>query len=166
MQRLPSLRWIGTRWIGIGAALICCVVFAKPSFPQRIRDIPEKATQIYELVPDLPGGGEDERWLQRLLLYHVRTKGRLANSRFDWRLTFADFLGANETMYADQYPPGSTEVNPLNGDRDRFQTMTRQDRNEFLAAILQVYGNNSVTNSLELAGSASQTGSTSATVEE
>ncbi|MEL7474795.1 MAG: hypothetical protein AAGJ55_01005 [Cyanobacteria bacterium J06555_12] len=171
MQGLLFLRWMSARrmkarWIGIGAALVSCAILTEPASAQRIRDIPEKAAQIYELVPDLPGSGEDERWLQRVLLYHVRTKGRLTDSRFDWRLTFADFLEANEPIFADQYPPGSTELNPLNGDREHFQAMTRQDRNEFLAAILEVYGNNSVTNSLELANQGGQTESTSVTVEE
>ncbi len=153
------------------AALACLLTLTDSASAQRIRDIPEKAEQIAELVPNLPAQEEREKWLQRILLYHVRTKGRLANSRFDWRLTFADFLGANNPMYADQYPPGDTEENPLNSDRELFQAMSRQERNEFLAAILEVYGNNSVTNSLELAGQGSQaarnsqTNSTSISVE-
>ena len=150
----------------VGAALASVVAVAEPASSQRIRDIPDQTAQIYELMPDLPGYDDDTKWLQRVLLYHVRTKGRLTNSRFDWRLTFADFLGVNDPIYADQYPSGDTELNPLNSDREQFQTLTRQDRNEFLAAILQVYGNNSVTNPLELAGHGAQTESTSVTVEE
>lgn len=154
------------RLMVLGVALAGATLLVEPAFAQRIRDIPERSAQIYELMPDLPEASEDGKWLQRVLLYHVRTKGRLANSRFDWRLTFADFLGVNDPIYTDQYPPDGTEVNPLNGDRDLFQAMTRHDRNEFLAAILEVYGNNSVTNSLELAGQGAQTESTSVTVEE
>lgn len=161
------MRWLPMKkCLFVGAALASLDTFRMPVFAQRIRDIPERTAQIYELMPDLPGSGEDEQWLQRILLYHVRTKGRLTDSRFDWRLTFADFLDANEPIYADQYPSGNTDVNPLTDDRQLFQAMTRQDRNEFLAAILEVYGNNSVTNPLELAGQADQTEATSVTVEE
>ena len=164
------------RWVGFGAILAFLPIHIHPVSAQRIRDIPERTAQIYELLPDLPLedsyvslNGEvmaNSSWVQRILLYHIQTKGRLPNSRFDWRMTFADFLGANLPMYTNQYPGADIFAqNPLNGDRDLFQTLTRQERNQLLAAFLQVYGNNSVANSLELAHRDRASTSTSATVD-
>ena len=64
---------------------------------------------IYEKIPDLPlendyiskGTGEvnpKETLVSRLIRYHFYVKGRPPNYRFDWKLTLADYLGANDYL--------------------------------------------------------------------
>lgn len=154
-------------------AIACAIALsAPPAFAQRLRDLTFTVDRIYERLPDLPLDNHyatlagrtaaESTWVKRVLLYHIRTKGRLPTSRFDWRLTFADYLEANVPMYASQYPGAdSFSTNPLNGDRDRFQGLSRQDRSELLTTILDVYESPDIANPLQLAA----TGATTATID-
>ena len=78
----------------------------------RIRDVWQ---QVYQQMPDLPKennyvsleNGEvaaEDTLIGRLIRYHVYVKGRSPLSRFDWKLTLADYLGVNEAMLESQYP--------------------------------------------------------------
>ena len=165
-----------TRLLRICFLMGLSLVMHRSAFGQRLRDIPEQVDLIYELMPELPLednyvsiNGEvmsGSNWLKRLLLYHIQTQGRLPDSRFDWRMTFADFLGANEPIYANQYPgAASFATNPLNRDRELFRALTRQERNRLLEALEAVYGNTSVINPLEKLAAVNGS-STSLTIQE
>ena len=67
------------------------------------------AQQIYAQLPDLPlenqyidqeTGDRDEAntLVRRLIVYHLLVKGRPPFYRLDWKLTLADYLGANELI--------------------------------------------------------------------
>jgi hypothetical protein len=108
------------------------------------------AQQVYEQFPDLPKANTylsqsegtvdgDNTLVSRFIRYHRDIKKRPTRYRFDWKLTFADYLGVNETMTPDRYPGFSTlQESPLESDRQLIQAMNRQQRQDlvnFLAAI-------------------------------
>lgn len=94
--------------------------------------------QIYEQLPDLPWEnnyvstetGEVEAnntLVGRLVRYHFYVKRRPPNFRFDWKLTLADYLGANELLQESVYPGyESLKENPMEGDRQAIQSLTRE----------------------------------------
>ncbi|WP_051039806.1 hypothetical protein [Synechococcus sp. PCC 7336] len=157
----------------VSIAIACTIaLLTLPATAQRLRDLTFMVDRIYERLPDLPRennyvsltgrSAPESTWVKRLFLYHIRTQGRLPTNRFDWRLTFADYLGANVPMYASQYPGADSFLtNPLSGDRDRFQALSRQDRNRLLATILDIYESPDIINPLQLA----VTGATTAAID-
>lgn len=110
--------------------------------------------QVYEQLPDLPlennyvstESGEkkaDNTLVGRLVRYHFYVKRRPPNFRFDWKLTFADYLGANELMQESTYPGyDSLKENPMEGDRQAIQSMTRAQRNALIDVLVGIFGGN------------------------
>ena len=105
------------------------------------------ATAVYEQLPDLPlenhymstetGDVETTNTLvYRLLQYHLRVQSRPLGSRFDWKLTLADYLGANEWMDDRLYPDRFLETNPYSHDIEVVRTFNRQQRDDLVSAIL------------------------------
>ncbi|MEM8505354.1 MAG: hypothetical protein AAF716_19645 [Cyanobacteria bacterium P01_D01_bin.1] len=83
--------------------------------------------QIYERLPELPlenqhinsetGSPDVENALvSRIIRYHLYTKDRPTNLRFDWKLTMADYLGAFERMSLQDYPDYGLQDNPIAED--------------------------------------------------
>lgn len=109
------------------------------------------AEQVYELLPDLPrenqyhnqttGAPEPNSTLiTRLVSYHQYVKRRPTGFRFDWQLTFADYLGVNESILDLSYPGHSTLTpHPLEGDRTAIASLTRSQRRQLLAIIVSIY---------------------------
>jgi hypothetical protein len=114
----------------------------------RTRDI---APRVYERLPNLPrenayerqassDSGVDHTLVYRLIQYHLEVKQRLPIYRLDWKLTLADYLGANERMDRATYPGASTlETNPLAGDREAIRNMTRSQRNDLVQTLVDLY---------------------------
>ncbi|MBI1241294.1 hypothetical protein [Umezakia ovalisporum] len=125
----------------------------KPALGQRISpgDIWK---QVYQKLPDLPKENhyisketgqiaENNTLASRLITYHIYKKGRAPNYRFDWKLTLADYLNANEIMYDHSYPGHDTlRQNPLEGDRAVISKLNRQQRNTLVQILTDIFNPN------------------------
>lgn len=117
----------------------------------RIRDVWQ---QVYQKMPDLPKENEyisldtgevasEDTLIGRLVRYHVYVKGRSPLSRFDWKLTLADYLGINEVMLESQYPGASSlNQNPLDGDRETVRAFNRSQRQELVNTLVNSFNPN------------------------
>ncbi|MGK7918492.1 MAG: hypothetical protein AB4080_00580 [Trichodesmium sp.] len=106
---------------------------------------------VYEKIPDLPlendyisqetGEVDKENTLiSRLIRYHFYVKGRAPNYRFDWKLTLADYLGANDYLQSSVYPGyDSLTENPMNGDREAIKSLTRSQRNALVNRLVDIF---------------------------
>lgn len=119
------------------------------------------APQAYQFLKNLPlanqylsqetgAVAEDNTLLIRFIRYHQYVKRRPVQYRFDWKLTFADYLDANEPMLEAQYPGKTTLTeNPYSSDRQIIQSLTRQQRDELITVLINIYNppvNNSNSN--------------------
>jgi len=110
---------------------------------------------VYEKIPDLPlennyisqETGEvntEDTLVSRLIRYHFYVKGRAPNYRFDWKLTLADYLGANDYLQSSLYPGNdSLTENPMNGDRQAIQSLTRSQRDALVNRLVDIFGGDS-----------------------
>ncbi|MEO0688025.1 MAG: hypothetical protein AAFY76_23950, partial [Cyanobacteria bacterium J06649_11] len=107
--------------------------------------------QVYKKLPDFPLENkyfskrtgkiaESQTLARRLIRYHVYLKGRAPNTRLDWKLTLADYLGANEIMYDSSYPGSDTlKTNPINGDRTAIKRLNRSQRNTLIQVLVNIF---------------------------
>jgi hypothetical protein len=107
--------------------------------------------QVYERLPDLPEENDyvsadtgevaaDNTLIDRLIRYHLYVQSRPPQFRFDWKLTLADYLGANELMKAEQYPSAtSLRDNPMEGDRAAIATLSREERNALVDVLVSIF---------------------------
>ncbi len=106
--------------------------------------------QVYQRLPSLPLENQyisretgqvalDNTLVKRMIQYHLFQKGRPAALRFDWKLTIADYLGANEYMDEDQYS-GATLLrqNPMAGDQAAIRRLTRSQRDALVQVLVDV----------------------------
>lgn len=113
--------------------------------------------QVYQELPDFPrenqytsretGRVVDSNTLaSRLIRYHVYVKERAPNYRLDWKLTLADYLGANEIMFDTTYPGNDTlRKNPIEGDRAAISRLTRNQRNALVQVLTNIFNPNTTT---------------------
>ena len=58
--------------------------------------------------------------------------------RLDWKLTLADYLGANDIMDPATYPSHDVlNKNPLDNDRAAVNTLTRSMRDQLIDRLIQ-----------------------------
>lgn len=119
-------------------------------FAQTLQTVKD-AERTYEILPDFPrenqyisqDSGEVESnntLISRLIYYHIYLKNRPPQYRFDWKLTLADYLGANETILSSRYSGTRTlRENPLKGDIAVIDRLTRQEREELIQALIGVF---------------------------
>lgn len=119
------------------------------SFSRRLQR-GELSEAIYQRLPDLPLENQyvnvrtgvvdpTSTLADRLVRYHVYTKGRITQYRLDWKLTLADYLGANERMDAERYPfANRLTVNPMAGDREVIVGLNRRDRDQLVQVLVEV----------------------------
>lgn len=130
------------------AALVLCLSAIAPAvaqFSSRSIDV----QQVYARLPDLPlenqyvnreGEASDSTLVDRLVQYHLYTSGRSINSRLDWKLTIADYLGANEWMQPGLYPGAdSLQQNPIEGDRAAIEQLNRAQRDALVDALVSLF---------------------------
>jgi len=122
----------------------------QPAFAQRISP-GELWRAVYERLPNIPKENQyisretrkvaiDDTLIRRLIHYHVYIKQRSPAYRFDWKLTLADYLNANEPIYVATYPGnGSLRQNPLPGDRAAITKLTRQERNQLVQVLVDIF---------------------------
>lgn len=115
------------------------------------------AEEIYRRLPEIPlennyisqrTGAVDpeDTFLSRMIRYHTLIKGRSPISRFDWKLTLADYLGINEPMVPGSYPGAiNLTTNPLEADTAVVNQFTRAQR-DALVNTLVAFFNPSVLN--------------------
>lgn len=120
---------------------------------QRVR-VEDIWQQVYQQLPDLPlenqyvnsETGEvssNNTLVGRIIRYHIYTKGRPTNYRLDWKLTLADYLGANEKMEPATYPSGTAlRTNPIEGDITAVRSLTRAQRDALVNALVSLFNPN------------------------
>lgn len=140
--------------IVLGSGVIHQGLFTQPAFAQsyRLRDVWQ---QVYKQLPDLPLENQyidketrkvdpDNTLVNRLVSYHIYVKGRAPIYRLDWKLTLADYLGANEIMQEETYPGYETlRESPLEGDRTAIERLNRRQRNALVQTLVNIFNSNS-----------------------
>jgi hypothetical protein len=114
------------------------------------------APQVYERLPDFPlendyvnretgEVAEDNTLASRLIRYHLYNRSRPPYYRLDWKLTLADYLGANLDLVPAQYPGHSSlQENPMKRDRAIINSLTREERNELVTVLASIFNPNAV----------------------
>ncbi|AFY54519.1 hypothetical protein Riv7116_1981 [Rivularia sp. PCC 7116] len=101
-----------------------------PEFPRENKYVSKKTRKV----------SENQTLARRLIRYHVYIKGRAPNTRLDWKLTLADYLGANEIMYDASYPGSKTLTkNPIDGDRAAIKALNRSERNTLIQTLVNIF---------------------------
>ena len=126
----------------------------QPAAAQRIS--PSDVWQIvYQQLPDFPKENkyisketgkvaENDTLVRRLIRYHIYVKGRAPIYRLDWKLTLADYLDVNEIMYDTTYPGNDTlRENPIAGDRQAITRLSRQQRDQLVQVLVNIFNPNS-----------------------
>jgi hypothetical protein len=126
------------------------VTLQTPIIAQRITPT-DVWQQVYQQLPNLPKENQyisketrqqviNNTLIGRLIRYHVYLKARSPISRLDWKLTLADYLDANEIIYADNYPSReSLRENPLAGDRLAISKLSRFQRNQLIEVLMNIF---------------------------
>ncbi|MBD2120204.1 hypothetical protein [Trichocoleus sp. FACHB-262] len=122
-----------------------------PGFSQSVVRVDDAWQQVYKQIPNLPRENQytstetgkvdpNNTLVRRLIRYHIYVKGRPPGYRLDWKLTLADYLGANSLMQESQYPGYDTlKTNPLEGDRMAIGRLNRVQRNALAQALTNVF---------------------------
>lgn len=136
--------------LGAGKSIHTSLFSIQPAYAQRITP-GDVWQEVYQQLPDLPRENkyiskengkvaESNTLVNRLIRYHIYTKGRAPIYRLDWKLTLADYLGANEIMYDASYPGNdSLRENPIEGDRKAITRLTRSQRNALVQVLVNIF---------------------------
>ncbi|MEH2449725.1 MAG: hypothetical protein V7K18_29230 [Nostoc sp.] len=151
-QTLTTLMVVGVIVLSSGAdkSIHTNLFSIQPANAQRITpgDVWQK---VYQQLPNLPRENnyiskengtvaENNTLVNRLIKYHIYTKGRAPIYRLDWKLTLADYLGANEIIYDTSYPGNdSLRENPLEGDRKAISRLTRSQRDALVQVLVNIF---------------------------
>ena len=147
--RSTSPRTIGL-WVATAIATILLSI-APSTLPANANIVrtAEIAQKIYTELPEIPLENQyfnqklkkidpNNTLINRILRYHAFTKGRPADMRLDWKLTLADYLGANDIMDPATYPSHDVlNKNPLDNDRAAVNTLTRSMRDQLIDRLIQ-----------------------------
>ena len=147
--RSTSPRTIGL-WVATAIATILLSI-APPTLPANagIVRTAEIAQKIYIELPEIPLENQyfnqklkkidpNNTLINRILRYHAFNKGRPADMRLDWKLTLADYLGANDIIDPATYPSHDVlSKNPLDKDRAVVNALTRSMRDQLIDRLIQ-----------------------------
>jgi hypothetical protein len=138
-----------------GGGCISSQSFFQPGSAQFLR--PEiVAPQVYERLPNFPlendyisrETGEvalENTLASRLIRYHLYNRSRPPYYRLDWKLTLADYLGANQPLVTSQYPGRrALQENPIERDRAIINSLTRDQRNELVTVLASIFNPDAV----------------------
>lgn len=104
---------------------------------KRLPDLPLENTYISSITGDI---NETSTLIRRMIEYHNFRKGRSPRSRFDWKLTLADYLGLYDVIVAETYPGNNKlKTNPMAGDMAAIQAMNREQRNQLINTLVSLY---------------------------
>jgi hypothetical protein len=113
--------------------------------------------QVYQQLPNLPLENQyvsretgkvdpNNTLVSRLVKYHMYVRRRPPNYRLDWKLTMADYLGANELMEDGIYPGSDTlKKNPIDADRAAIGRLNRAQRDALVEVLVSIFNENSST---------------------
>ena len=149
-----NFRSISPRTIGLWVATAIATILlsiAPSTLPANANIVrtAEIAQKIYTELPEIPLENQyfnqklkkidpNNTLIDRILRYHAFTKGRPADMRLDWKLTLADYLGANDIMDPATYPSHDVlSKNPLDNDRAAVNTLTRSMRDQLIDRLIQ-----------------------------
>jgi hypothetical protein len=152
---LTTLTVVGVLVFASGASeLINTSLFdIQPAIAQQRVSPGDVWQKVYEQLPDFPRENryiskdtgkiaENNTLVSRLIQYHIYVKERAPNFRLDWKLTLADYLGANEIMYDTSYPGNdSLKQNPLESDRAAIKSLNRRQRDALVQVLVNVFNN-------------------------
>ena len=122
-----------------------------PVSAQRSIQPEEVAAIIYEKMPEIPlenqyirkESGEvdpEHTLMSRFVRYHRDVQKRIMRYRFDWKLTFADYLGVNESIKPERYPGNATLTeNPQESDIEAIRQLNRRQRQAIVDLIASIY---------------------------
>ena len=151
-QTLTALMVVGVIVLSSGAdkSIQTNLFSIQPAIAQRITP-GDVWQQVYQQLPNLPRENkyiskengkvaENNTLVNRLIKYHIYTKGRAPIYRLDWKLTLADYLGTNEIIYDTSYPGNdSLRENPLEGDRKAITRLTRSQRDALVQVLVNIF---------------------------
>ncbi len=112
---------------------------------------PEQAAEIiYEKFPDLPKEnsyrsaetGEinpKHTLISRFIRYHKDFKRRVLQSRLDWKVTLADYLGVNQSPRESNYPGSTLQTSPLKQDVEVIRQLSRRQRQQLVDSLVEIY---------------------------
>ena len=135
----------------LSAVLLSLLASLAPVTAQTVIRSQDVWQQVYKLDPELPlenqyvsketgKVSETNTLVSRLVRYHTYTKGRPPLYRLDWKLTLADYLGANDRISVSAYPGADTlRTNPAQGDMAAIQKLTRAQREALVDALVTVF---------------------------
>jgi len=139
---------------GIGESIHTTLLDPQKAIAQGI--IPSDVwQQVYQQLPNFPRENkyisketgkvaENNTMVSRMIKYHVYIKQRPPIYRLDWKLTLADYLGANEIMYDGNYPGNDVlRQNPIEGDRAIIKRLNLRQRNALVQALVNAFNPNS-----------------------
>lgn len=106
--------------------------------------------EVYQQIPDFPLENNylsvetnqvvsENTLVSRIVRYHQYVKSRPTVYRLDWKLTLADYLGKNEIMDEQRYPSTTITENPLEKDKQVIKSLTRQQRDELVSVLVNIY---------------------------
>jgi hypothetical protein len=134
----------------IGLILCWSLLTTQPVNAQRVT-AGDVWQQVYQQLPDFPRENqyvskesgrvaENNTLVSRLIQYHLYIKERAPIFRLDWKLTLADYLGANEVMYDSSYPGNDVlRLNPIEGDRTAIKKLNRNQRDALVQALVNAF---------------------------
>lgn len=132
------------------AFITALLLIAQPLVAQDVH-VGDAWQQVYQLLPNLPRENqyvsretgkiaESNTLISRLIRYHIYVKVRPVNYRLDWKLTLADYLGANELMSASTYPSVDTlRTNPFQNDVAVIRSLNRVQRDALVQTLVNVF---------------------------
>jgi hypothetical protein len=131
--------------------VLCWSLFAtQPANAQRVT-VGDVWQQVYQQLPDFPRENqyinkesgrvaENNTLASRLIQYHIYVKQRAPIFRLDWKLTLADYLGANEVMYDPSYPGNDVlRQSPIEGDRAAIKKLNRRQRDALVQVLVNAF---------------------------
>ena len=144
--------WLGWLLVGLLGAVAFIGLPSVQAQPAQLRRIDPSAiaTLIYEQVPALPLENqyissktgqiaEDNTLVSRIIRYHLYSKERPTNFRFDWKLTIADYLGAFDRISANNYADYGLKENPMQADVAMIQSLSREERDLLVDALYTAF---------------------------
>ncbi len=104
---------------------------------QRLPNLPKENSYISQETGEV---AENNTLVGRFIRYHLYIRGRSPQSRFDWKLTLADYLGINEGMTDIEYPSNSAlKENPMVNDQKAIRSLSRTERRALVDTIFDLF---------------------------
>ncbi len=140
---------------GVGSENSGQLILGLPPADAQLSNPNDVSRQVYQRLPNFPKENQyvsketgkvavDNTLVSRLIRYHLYVKSRTPRYRLDWKLTLADYLGANEYLVETRYPGYDTlKQSPCEGDRAAIRQLNRAQRDALVAVLVSIFNPNS-----------------------